>query len=151
MRYNSDMSHHSMTCISQLASLNGAVFPDDKAKLEYLVSFVSGFLELLSRYYKLVVRLHYWSCWSPILITFMFLSTCLSFYEIAQKVISREIPCFIHRWMMKYGTHPFRVRVKCQGFYVMKFLVCPSRLLSVFKLALLFSTCLAYAIPIGIM
>lgn len=48
VRHNSDMSHHSITCISQLASLNGIVFPDDKARLEYLNAFIRGFLELLS-------------------------------------------------------------------------------------------------------
>lgn len=49
VRHNSDMSHHSITCISQLASLNGIVFPDDKARLEYLNAFIRGFLELLSK------------------------------------------------------------------------------------------------------
>ncbi|XP_061176526.1 exportin-4-like [Saccostrea echinata] len=48
VRHNSDMSHHSITCLSQLASLNGIIFPDDKARLEYLTAYISGFLELLS-------------------------------------------------------------------------------------------------------
>ncbi|KAL3883791.1 hypothetical protein ACJMK2_030022 [Sinanodonta woodiana] len=47
-RYNSEMAHHSMMCLSQLASLNGSIFPDDKAKTSYLHSYISCFLEFLT-------------------------------------------------------------------------------------------------------
>ncbi|KAJ8315064.1 hypothetical protein KUTeg_007214 [Tegillarca granosa] len=48
VRHNSDMAHHSMQCLSQLASLNGPIFPDDKARHEYLNSFIAGFIQLLT-------------------------------------------------------------------------------------------------------
>lgn len=44
------MANHCLQCISQLASLNGPVFPDDKAKCQYLAFFLGGFLPMLSRY-----------------------------------------------------------------------------------------------------
>ncbi|XP_041355105.1 exportin-4-like [Gigantopelta aegis] len=46
-RHNSEMAHHSMQCLSQLASLNGSVFADDKAKTQYLTVYTDGFLQLL--------------------------------------------------------------------------------------------------------
>lgn len=49
VRHNSEMAHHSMICVSQLASLNGHVFHDDDQKMQYLIKFVEGFLQLLSR------------------------------------------------------------------------------------------------------
>ena len=44
------MAHHSMQCLSQLASLNGSVFADDKAKTQYLTVYTDGFLQLLQRF-----------------------------------------------------------------------------------------------------
>ncbi|CAH1799119.1 unnamed protein product, partial [Owenia fusiformis] len=48
VRHNSEMAHHSMQCISQLATLTGAVFSDDTAKRDYVAHFLQGFLALLA-------------------------------------------------------------------------------------------------------
>ncbi|KAK7107901.1 hypothetical protein V1264_015733 [Littorina saxatilis] len=48
VRHNAEMSHHSLMCVSQLASLNGMIFTDDKARLHYLNMFVEGLLQLVS-------------------------------------------------------------------------------------------------------
>ncbi|XP_069125670.1 exportin-4-like isoform X1 [Argopecten irradians] len=48
VRHNSEMAHHSMQCLTQLASLNGNIFADDKARCEYLATFIDGFLQLIS-------------------------------------------------------------------------------------------------------
>lgn len=48
VRYNTEMAQHSLICLSQLASLNGLIFSDDKARIRYLTMFVDGFLKLLS-------------------------------------------------------------------------------------------------------
>ncbi|XP_076466305.1 exportin-4-like isoform X2 [Babylonia areolata] len=48
VRHNEEMAHHSLMCISQLASLNGIVLSDDKARLQYLTTFVEGLLQLLT-------------------------------------------------------------------------------------------------------
>ena len=49
VRHNAEMAHHSLMCISQLASLNGLIFTDDKARLCYLNMFVEGLLQLLTK------------------------------------------------------------------------------------------------------
>lgn len=48
VRYNSEMAHHSLQCLAQLASLNGPVFPDDKARAQYLDHFLQAFLACLT-------------------------------------------------------------------------------------------------------
>ncbi|CAG2254595.1 unnamed protein product [Mytilus edulis] len=48
VRYNSDMANHCLQCISQLASLNGPVFPDDKSKCQYLAFLLGAFLPMLA-------------------------------------------------------------------------------------------------------
>ncbi|KAL8573476.1 hypothetical protein ACOMHN_047747 [Nucella lapillus] len=48
VRHNEEMAHHSLMCISQLASLNGIVFRSDEARLLYLTTFVEGLLQLLT-------------------------------------------------------------------------------------------------------
>ncbi|KAK7494569.1 hypothetical protein BaRGS_00014222, partial [Batillaria attramentaria] len=47
VRHNSEMAHHALMCLSQLASLNGHIFPDDKARTHYLTNYLEGFLHLL--------------------------------------------------------------------------------------------------------
>ncbi|ESO89303.1 hypothetical protein LOTGIDRAFT_106479, partial [Lottia gigantea] len=46
-RFNSEMAHHSIQCIGQLASLNGVIFTNDESRKQYLQSFLDGFLHLL--------------------------------------------------------------------------------------------------------
>lgn len=49
VRYNSDMAHHALQCLAQMASINGPVIDeDDKVKAEYLRHFVLALLELIS-------------------------------------------------------------------------------------------------------
>ncbi|XP_071113997.1 exportin-4-like [Haliotis cracherodii] len=48
VRHNSEMAHHASQCLSQLASLNGQIFSDEKAKIQYLTSYIDGFLQLLT-------------------------------------------------------------------------------------------------------
>ncbi|KAL4233256.1 Exportin-4 [Mactra antiquata] len=48
VRHNSEMATHSIQCLTQLASLNGAVFTDDKSRTQYLTNFVESFLVFLS-------------------------------------------------------------------------------------------------------
>ncbi|OWF40176.1 Exportin-4 [Mizuhopecten yessoensis] len=48
VRHNSEMAHHSTQCLTQLASLNGYIFVDDKARCEYLATFIDGFLQLIT-------------------------------------------------------------------------------------------------------
>ncbi|KAL5009683.1 hypothetical protein ScPMuIL_011988 [Solemya velum] len=48
VRHNSEMSHHSVQCLSQLASLNGPVFPNDPARADYLTAFIEGLLQMLA-------------------------------------------------------------------------------------------------------
>ena len=47
VRFNSEMAHHSLQCIAQLASMNGNVFADEKVKTEYLGNFVQTFLDVI--------------------------------------------------------------------------------------------------------
>ncbi|KAK6169678.1 hypothetical protein SNE40_020678 [Patella caerulea] len=47
-RFNSEMAHHSIQCLGQLASLNGSIFVNDEARTQYLQSFLDGFLHLLA-------------------------------------------------------------------------------------------------------
>lgn len=49
-RHNSEMSNHSSQCLSQLASLNGPVFPDDRARTQYLNVYIETLLQFLARY-----------------------------------------------------------------------------------------------------
>ncbi|XP_071481879.1 exportin-4-like [Diadema antillarum] len=47
-RLNPDLCHHAMQCLSQLATLDGPVFANDKAKSEYLTHFVRSLLQCLN-------------------------------------------------------------------------------------------------------
>ncbi|XP_005108222.1 exportin-4 [Aplysia californica] len=46
-RFNSDMAHHSMQCLIQLASLNGIIFTKE-TQPQYLAQFCEGLLHMLS-------------------------------------------------------------------------------------------------------
>ncbi|CAG5123634.1 unnamed protein product [Candidula unifasciata] len=46
-RFNSDMAHHSMQCLVQLASLNGMIFSKDDQS-QYLTHYIEGLLHMLS-------------------------------------------------------------------------------------------------------
>ncbi|CAL1532791.1 unnamed protein product [Lymnaea stagnalis] len=47
-RFNSEMAHHSLQCLVQLASLNGPIFTDE-AGPQYLSQYIEGFLQMLSQ------------------------------------------------------------------------------------------------------
>ncbi|XP_060554653.1 exportin-4-like [Ruditapes philippinarum] len=47
-RHNSDMATHSIQCLTQLASLNGPVFPDDRARTQYLTYYSETLLDFLT-------------------------------------------------------------------------------------------------------
>ena len=49
VRYNPEMAHHSLQCLAQLATLNGQIFVDDKAKTEYLGHYLLTFLSIFMR------------------------------------------------------------------------------------------------------
>lgn len=46
VRHNSEMAHHSLQCLTQLASLSGPVFPNDAARTQFLASYIENFLHL---------------------------------------------------------------------------------------------------------
>ena len=46
IRDDSELGHHCMECLSQLATLNGAIFADDAARVSYLSVFITTFLNL---------------------------------------------------------------------------------------------------------
>lgn len=50
IRFNSEMAHHSLQCLSQLSTLNGPVLSDDKSRCEYLDNFTRAFLELTGQH-----------------------------------------------------------------------------------------------------
>ncbi|KAH9500213.1 Exportin-4 [Bulinus truncatus] len=47
-RFNSEMAHHSLQCLVQLASLNGIVFTEETCH-QYLTQYIEGFLHMLSQ------------------------------------------------------------------------------------------------------
>ncbi|XP_059177669.1 exportin-4-like isoform X2 [Physella acuta] len=47
-RFNSEMAHHSIQCLVQLASLNGLIFTKE-TQPQYLAQFIEGFLQMLSQ------------------------------------------------------------------------------------------------------
>lgn len=49
VRDNDSLAHHAITCLVQLASLNGAIFSTDELKLQYLTAYMENFLKLISR------------------------------------------------------------------------------------------------------
>ncbi|XP_002740804.1 exportin-4-like [Saccoglossus kowalevskii] len=48
VRHNSEMGHHSLQCLTQLASLSGNIFPDEKTQCEYLGRYIQGFLHFIN-------------------------------------------------------------------------------------------------------
>ncbi|XP_077977331.1 exportin-4-like [Glandiceps talaboti] len=46
IRHNSEMGHHSMQCLTQLASLSGPIFQSSDTQRDYLAHFIQGFLSL---------------------------------------------------------------------------------------------------------
>ena len=59
MRFNCEMAHHALQCLSQLASTNGAIFEDNKATTDYLAHFIQLFLDLIIRFVDGHRALHY--------------------------------------------------------------------------------------------
>jgi hypothetical protein len=51
------LSHHALTCLVQLASLNGSVVSSDNIRLEYLKSYMENFSKLVSRYSLFLCKL----------------------------------------------------------------------------------------------
>nr|KAI8759106.1 exportin-4 [Biomphalaria glabrata] len=47
-RFNSEMAHHSLQCLVQLASLNGVIFTEETCQ-QYLAQYIDGFLQMLSQ------------------------------------------------------------------------------------------------------
>lgn len=45
-----ELSYHALTCLVQLASLNGSIMTSDEVKLQYLKSYMENFTKLVSRY-----------------------------------------------------------------------------------------------------
>lgn len=43
------LAHHAITCLVQLASLNGGIMSTDDIKLQYLNAYMENFLKLISR------------------------------------------------------------------------------------------------------
>ncbi|XP_070568372.1 exportin-4-like isoform X2 [Ptychodera flava] len=48
VRHNSEMGHHSLQCLTQLASLNGPIFQDEKTQRDYLAHVCQGFLHFIN-------------------------------------------------------------------------------------------------------
>ncbi|WAR06992.1 XPO4-like protein [Mya arenaria] len=46
-RHNQDMATHSTQCLTQLASLNGVIYKDDRARTQYLTAFIETLLAFL--------------------------------------------------------------------------------------------------------
>lgn len=49
VREYDELSHHAMTCLVQLASLNGGLMSDEDVKMQYLTAYMENFLRLISR------------------------------------------------------------------------------------------------------
>lgn len=43
------MSHHSLSCLSQLASLNGPTLTDREQRIAYFTNYIQSFLKLITR------------------------------------------------------------------------------------------------------
>nr|CAB3267795.1 exportin-4-like [Phallusia mammillata] len=50
VRENESLCHGSVSCLAQLASLNGPIFDDDSVAVQFLVNFVQAFLHVFSSY-----------------------------------------------------------------------------------------------------
>ena len=48
IRDNSEMAHHSLQCLAQLATINGSIFNDDQAKSHFLSTFLAALLSFLA-------------------------------------------------------------------------------------------------------
>lgn len=48
VRDQDSLSHHMLTCLVQLASLNGGVMNSSETRVQYLISYMENFLKLLS-------------------------------------------------------------------------------------------------------
>jgi len=48
VRTNEDISHHSLNCLTQLASLNGQIMNAKDLRLQYLSNYIGGFCRLVS-------------------------------------------------------------------------------------------------------
>lgn len=48
VRSDSEVSHHSVQCLAQLASVNGRVFADDQSMTLYLNEYLQRFLHLMT-------------------------------------------------------------------------------------------------------
>lgn len=57
VREHDSLSHHAITCLVQLASLNGGIFNTDELKLQYLTVYMENFLKLISRFLIHIYRI----------------------------------------------------------------------------------------------
>ncbi|KRT80011.1 hypothetical protein AMK59_6438, partial [Oryctes borbonicus] len=48
VRAHDELAHHAMTCLVQLASLNGGVLSDEEVKMHYLTMYMENFLKLIN-------------------------------------------------------------------------------------------------------
>ncbi|XP_073971711.1 exportin-4-like isoform X1 [Rhodnius prolixus] len=48
IRYNPQLSHHSLSCLSQLASLNGPTLTDREQRIAYFTNYIQSFLKLIT-------------------------------------------------------------------------------------------------------
>lgn len=48
IRLNPHLSHHALTCLVQLASVNGAIFPTKESRVEYISNYLEGFIKLVT-------------------------------------------------------------------------------------------------------
>lgn len=49
IRHDSELSHHTLNCLIQLASLNGSVMAKREIRLQYLANYITAFLGTLAQ------------------------------------------------------------------------------------------------------
>lgn len=59
VRHNQEMATHSLQCLSQLASLNGPVLPNQEACSKYLSNYLTNFLHFIQKYANHTTELIY--------------------------------------------------------------------------------------------
>lgn len=52
VRNQEQLAHHALSSLVQLASLNGAILNQKDGKMQYLHSYMDGFLNLITKYIK---------------------------------------------------------------------------------------------------
>ena len=79
-RNHEDLLHHVFQCLSQLASLTGAVFDSDKGRALYITVFASELLEYIKKYDLFVICIMYVCMYVCIIVHCTYIHTYIHVY-----------------------------------------------------------------------